>query len=513
MQPPHSLWWSTLPEPVVARAELRGHLDVDVAIVGGGYTGLWTARELLRRDPALRVAVLEQSVCGFGASGRNGGWASALYPQSDTALIARHGRDARIHLRTQLRRSIVALGEAIEEDGIDAHYVRGGTLVFARSELQATRLRGEVDASRDMGDGPDDLQWLSAAEASERGSVTHTFGATYTPHCARIHPARLVRGLADVVERLGGQIFEHTKVMRIFGAQRGRSAEIVTDAASVHATYVVRATEGFTPTLPGQRRTVAPIYSLMIATEPQSPTFWDEAGFSDCETFADDRHLVIYGQRTNDGRIAFGGRGAPYHFGSTVEGRFDRNAKVFGLLEGTLRELFSSLEGEITHRWGGPLAMARDQSPSVVVDRESGLASAGGYTGDGVVMSYVAGCTLADLIVQPETVTALTRLPFVQHQSAPWEFEPLRWLGINSVLGAAGWADRVEREASARQPCGSLARSLPEIAHRRILTASPATMAIVMNEISDSGPNSVFIEGVRGMASAGAKLVPFAKEV
>jgi glycine/D-amino acid oxidase-like deaminating enzyme len=444
VQPPHSLWWSTLPAPVVARTALRGHLDVDVAIVGGGFTGLWTARELLRRDPALRVAVLEQSVCGFGASGRNGGWASALYPLSEGAIIARHGRDSADHLRLELRRSVVALGDALEEDGIDAHYVRGGTLVFARSELQAARLRESVEASRELGDGPEDLQWLPAEEAKERGLVTDSLGATYTPHCARVHPARLVRGLADTVAQLGGQIFEHTKVARILGARRGRAAEIITDAATVHASIVVRATEGFTPTLPGQRRSVAPIYSLMIATEPQSDAFWDSVGFSGYETFADNRHLIIYGQRTRDGRIAFGGRGAPYHFGSTVETRFDESPKVFGLLETTVRELFPSLEGEITHRWGGPLAMARDQSPSVVVDRESGLASAGGYTGDGVVMSYVAANALADLIVNPDADSNFTRLPFVQHRSTRWEFEPLRWLGINSVLGAASWADRVE---------------------------------------------------------------------
>jgi glycine/D-amino acid oxidase-like deaminating enzyme len=444
VQPPHSLWWSTLPEPVVARSALRGHLDVDVAIVGGGFTGLWTARELLRRDPALRIAVLEQSVCGFGASGRNGGWASALYPRSEASVVARHGQDALAHLRTQLQRSVVALGEALEEDGIDAHYVRGGTVVFARSELQAARLRQQVEASRELGGGPDDLQWLTSEEAGERGVVTDSFGATYTPHCARIHPARLVRGLADAVDQLGGQIYENTRVTRILGARRGRTAEVVTELSSVHASIVVRATEGFTPTLPGQRRSVAPIYSLMIASERQSDAFWDTVGFSGYETFADDRHLIIYGQRTNDNRIAFGGRGAPYHFGSTVEGRYDKNPKVFRLLEGTLRELFPSLEGDITHRWGGPLAMARDQSPSVLIDRERGLASAGGYTGDGVVMSYVAANALADLIVEPAKETALTRLPFVQHQSKHWEFEPLRWLGINSVLGAASWADRVE---------------------------------------------------------------------
>jgi glycine/D-amino acid oxidase-like deaminating enzyme len=456
VQPPHSLWWSTLPEPVVARRALKEHLDVDVAIVGGGFTGLWTARELLRRDPTLHVAVLERSVCGFGASGRNGGWASALYPQTETAVIAHHGHEAYDNLRAHLRRSVVALGDAIAEDGIDAHYVRGGTLVFARSDLQAQRLISEVEASRELGDRPDDLVWLSPEQASERGLVTQTFGATFTPHCARIHPARLVRGLADVVEHHGGKIFENTNVTRIRGARRGQRAEVVTESDSVHAHVVVRATEGFTPTISGQRRAVAPIYSLMVATEPQSAAFWDEIGFSAHETFADGRHLIIYGQRTNDGRIAFGGRGAPYHFGSTVEERFDDSPKVFALLEETLRELFPSLEGEIAFRWGGPLAMARDQSPSVVVDHVSGLASAGGYTGDGVVMSYVAANALADLIVDPDTQSDVTHLPFVQHRGKRWEVEPLRWLGINAGLSAANWADRVEARRGRESRAGQL---------------------------------------------------------
>jgi glycine/D-amino acid oxidase-like deaminating enzyme len=183
----------------------------------------------------------------------------------------------------------------------------------------------------------------------------------------------------------------------------------------------------------------------MIATEPQSASFWSAVGLREFETFADDRHLIIYGQRTADGRLAFGGRGAPYHFGSTVEERFDENPKVFSLLESTLRELFPSLEGDVTHRWGGPLALPRDHSPSVRVDYATGLASAGGYTGDGVVLSYVAGTTVADLIATPGVETSLTSLPFVQHHSKRWEFEPFRWAGINVGLGLAAWADRVER--------------------------------------------------------------------
>jgi glycine/D-amino acid oxidase-like deaminating enzyme len=445
VQPPASLWWSTLDEHVAPRGALTEDLDVDVAIVGGGFTGLWTARELKRRDPSLQVVVLEKSVCGFGASGRNGGWASALYPVADDVIVQQHGRDVFTHLRHELQDAVRDLGDALRADDIDAHFAHGGTLTFARSELQFERLKAHVETSRALGYRYDDLRWLDAEEARSRAKVHGSLGALYSPHCARIHPARLVRGLADVNERLGVKICENTTVTRVLPGRTVTRARAVTTGGSVHANFVVRATEGFTPTLPGERRTVAPLYSLMIATEPQSPAFWNEVGLREFETFADDRHLIIYGQPTADGRVAFGGRGAPYHFGSTVEERFDENPKVFSLLISTLRELFPALEGEIAFHWGGPLAIPRDHSPSVLVDYTTGLASAGGYTGDGVVLSYVAGAALADLITAPGVETSRTTLPFVQHQSRRWECEPLRWAGINVGLGLAAWADRVEQ--------------------------------------------------------------------
>lgn len=444
MAPSQSLWWSSLDSAVTPRAPLSAHLDVDVAIVGGGFTGLWTARELLRRDPSLRVAVLEKEVCGFGASGRNGGWASGLFPLSNESVIRRHGRDAFDHQRRVLQEAVTELGSCARHDGVDARFVHGGTMTFARSAVQVARLNDEVASARSIGIGADDLRWLDKTELDEHGRVEGALGATFSPHCARIDPARLVRGLSDVVEKLGAMIFEKTAVTRVVARRGDRPAEVVTIGANVHAEVVVRATEGFTPNLPNERRTVVPLYSLMIATEPQPPAFWDEVGFAKYETFADDRHLIIYGQRTSDDRIAFGGRGAPYHFGSSVEARFDTNPKVFGKLEATLRELFPTLRGSITHAWGGPLAMPRDHSPFVRVDAASGMASAGGYTGDGVVLSRVAATALADLITRPDVETDFTRLPFVQHVGKRWEFEPLRWIGINAGLGLAGWADHVE---------------------------------------------------------------------
>ncbi len=445
LMPPTSLWWSTLKEPVDVRPALSTSLDVDVAIIGGGFTGLWTARELLRRDPALRVVVLEQSVCGFGASGRNGGWASALYPVSDDALVARYGLEAFHQQRLTLQNAVAGLGRTIDEEGIDAHFVQGGTLTFARSDVQASRLRRSVEDAHALGISAQDRRWMTADEVAERARVSELRGAMFSPHCARLHPGRLVRGLADAAERAGAVIFEDTQVTRITPGNASRRPCVSTVSGTVRAEVVVRATEGFTATLPGHRRDLAPIYSLMIATEPLPSSFWEAVGFHGYETFADDRHLVIYGQRTDDDRLAFGGRGAPYHFGSTVEPRFDLNDKVFSLLAATLRELFPDLGAATSFQWGGPLAMPRDQSPSVTLDTTTGLAAAGGYTGDGVVLSYVAAQALADLIVQPDTPTEFSTLPFVQRRSATWEIEPARWLGVNAGLALANWSDRVER--------------------------------------------------------------------
>lgn len=445
MKPPASLWWETLPTEVVPREPLSGDRQVDVAIVGGGFTGLWCAREIKRRDPSVRVVVVEREVCGFGASGRNGGWASALFPVAESAVERAHGAESASHLRHVLADAVAGLGRALAEDGVDAHFHQGGTLTVARSQTQARRLRESVENAHARGVAPSDLEWLEPEAARERVGLSGTVGATFTPHCARVHPARLVRGLAEAAERVGVEILEQTPVTRIQPARAGRHARVVTPGGWVEAEVVVRATEGFTPTLPGHRRDLVPLYSLMIATEPLPDSFWERAGLRDFETFADDRHLIIYGQRTADGRLAFGGRGAPYHFGSTVEARFDRAPRVFDALEHTLRELFPYLEGSVSHRWGGPLAMPRDQWPSVELDPESGLAHAGGYTGDGVVLSYVAASALADLIVDPEADTALTRLPFVHRSSPRWPVEPLRWAGINAGLALATWADVHER--------------------------------------------------------------------
>ena len=408
-------------------------------MVGAGFTGLWTAYYLLEADPTLRVVVLEAETAGFGASGRNGGWCSALFPASSDKVAGLPGSstDAARALHRAMRDTVDEVGRVVSERGIDADFVKGGTVVVARTQTQLQRARAEVEHARAWGRGDDDLRLLDREEALALARVDRTIGGTFTPDCAAVHPAKLVRGLARAVERLGGVIHEGTPATRL---EPGRA---VTTRGTVRAGVVVRATEGYTAALDGARRDVAPVYSLMVATRPLSDAEWDEVGLVGRPTFSEHRNLVVYGQRTADGRVAFGGRGAPYHFGSRVRPSFDREPKVWDDLRETLREMFPVLRAvEFTHAWGGPLGVPRDWCASVGLDRATGLAWAGGYVGDGVSTTNLAGRTLRDLVLERDTEIA--RLPWVGRRSRRWEPEPLRWLGINAGLRAMTLADREE---------------------------------------------------------------------
>jgi len=433
--PGRSLWADTAP-PAPVRQALEGDLEADVAVVGGGYTGLWTAYYLA--GAGRRVVVLEAETVGFGASGRNGGWCSALFPASLGTLAARSGREAALAQHAAMRATVEEVRRVVAAEGIDADLAPGGTVVVARTPVQLERARAEVAEARRWGRGEDDLALLDADEARARLAATDVLGGTYTPDCAAIHPLRLARGLAEAAERRGVRILERSRVLSI---EPGR---VTTAHGSVRARTVVRATEGWTARLPGQRRAVAPVYSLVVATEPLPAATWERIGLRERETFSDHRHLVVYGQRTADDRVVFGGRGAPYHLGSRIHPSYDTDERVFSKLRETVAELFPALTGtRFTHAWGGPLGVPRDWHASVGLDPGTGLAWAGGYVGDGVSTTNLAGRTLRDLVLGEDT--PLTRLPWVGHRSPAWEPEPLRWLGINAGLRAMTWADAEER--------------------------------------------------------------------
>ncbi|MFV0463436.1 MAG: NAD(P)/FAD-dependent oxidoreductase [Nostocoides sp.] len=422
------------PQPDVGAPLLPGHADV--VIVGAGFTGLWSAYYLLRAHPGLDVVVLEADHVGFGASGRNGGWVSALWPVSPDAIAARHGPAAAVAQQRALRDTVVEVGRVCDAEGIDAGFAQGGTLVLARGPAQTSRAQAAAAAGSSWGDG---TIWLTRAAATARLAGQGIDGATFNPHCARVHPARLVHGLATAVRRRGGLIIEGARVREILPGRVHLAG-----GGSVSTRHVIRATEAWTATLAATHRRVAPVYSLMVATEPLSAPAWDAIGLADRETFSDHGHVIVYGQRTIDDRIAFGGRGAPYHLGSGIRPRFDVDAGVFARLRHTLIGLLPSLaDVDFTHAWGGPLGIARDWHPSVGYDPSTGQGWAGGYVGDGVAAANLAGRTLTDLVLARES--DLTQLPWVGHRSPTWEPEPLRWLGINAGLQLARAADLEER--------------------------------------------------------------------
>lgn len=444
MQPGRSVWADTAPIPTTAdRSPLHERHDADVAIVGAGFSGLWTAYYLAAADPHLRVAVLEAHEVGYGASGRNGGWCSALLPMGLDAIAAASSTSEASRFQRAMIDTVDEVGRVAVNEHIECGFVRSGTITVARTASQMARLVDDIAAYRRFGFGDDQIRLLTLDEVSARLGASRVLGASFTDACATIHPLRLVHGLATAVERRGVRIFEHSPVRSI------EAGLVRCDTGSVVAPVIVRTTEAFTHTLPGLRRAVAPIHSLMVATAPIPADRWEHIGLQQRETFCDARRLVIYGQRTSDDRIAFGGRGAPYHFGSRIGPRYDTNPATHRAIADTLRELLPALgDVEITHEWGGAVAAARDWWCSVHFDPRSGTGSAGGYVGDGVATTNLAGRTLADLIMGRHT--DLTSLPWVHHRSRQWEPEPFRWLGINGMVRVTAGLDA--REARTDRP-------------------------------------------------------------
>jgi len=427
-----SFWHETCGESLEPRPGFQGADKFDVAIMGAGFTGLWTAIYLKRAQPDLRIAVLEKEIAGFGASGRNGGWCSALFPWSAEQLAKHYGFEAAVATRRAMVATIAEIAGMIRELDIDCDFRREGTYTFVRGSAQLPRAKSELAAANRFGE--DDLREVAAENGPQAAASTMT---VWDANCASLHPAKLVRGLARAAEALGVRLFEQTEVLSY------SPGSVTTSRGLVSSHFIIDALEGYRSTLRQSKRASIPIYSLMIATEPIQSATLNAIGLPAGATFADYRHLLIYGQRTADDRIAFGGRGAPYHFGSRVKASYDRVPKIFDHLERELQSLFPQLAGvQITHRWGGALAIPRDWLAGVLLDKKSGLGRAGGYVGDGVGTSNLAARTMRDLILGVDS--ELTRLPWVNHQSPKWEPEPLRFVGARGGVIAAAIADSIE---------------------------------------------------------------------
>ncbi len=412
-----NLWWSLVDRPIFALQNLNQ--EWDVAIVGGGFSGLWTAHHLLESIPTLKIAIFEMDKIGTGASGRNGGWVSALYPKSDGELSKNFSVQQISDLHNQLESAIDEIGAFAAKEKIECGFHKGGTMTIATNVGQLQRLQG-------------DPGYLDREDTISRISMRSAVGSTYSPHCAAFNPAAFICGLASSLVTRGVAIFEDHAA--IITANRA----LLVRGEAISAKFVVRAVEAYLV----NTRLQIPVYSLVVATDPLSEETREIIGIRNRETFAQASHLVTYAQLTSDNRLVIGGRGAPYSWASRRSDRLESRAKDHARLRSMAMRWFPILkESDFSHAWGGAVGITRDWSPYVRF--ESNYGEMGGYVGDGVSLSYLAGAAMADCILGNES--SRSRLPFVQWKNREWEREPWRWVATNLAITATFLADREEQ--------------------------------------------------------------------
>ena len=448
-----SFWYAQTGLPPL-RPPLPGDREADVCIVGGGLTGLWTAYYLKRAQPDLDVVVLEREFCGYGASGRNGGWLSAEVAAPPSTYLASHGEAGVRALHAQMRGAVEEVLAVLRREQVDADVQQDGILFVARSPAQRDRLAAQAEDERRWGA---QVHELTADEAAARIRVAGVRSGLHVEGAARVQPAKLVQGVAAAVERLGVRLFESTTVTSV------RPGAAVTVHGTVRATHVLRCLEGFSSGLPGERRTWLPMNSAMVVTATLPDDVRAQVGWDDAELLGDSAHAYVYGQRTADGRVALGGRGVPYRFGSRTDVHGRTQPQTVQALTALLHEFLPATRAvPLEHAWCGVLGVPRDWSPTVHVDRRTGLGWAGGYVGSGLTTTNLAGRTLRDLVLGRDT--ELTRLPWTGRQVRQWEPEPLRWLGVHALYALYREADR--REARGLPRTSLLARVADRVSGR-----------------------------------------------
>lgn len=438
----YSFWLEHSGDDLTPRPALEGSIDVDVAILGAGFTGLWTAYHLLSKQPGLKVAVVEAEIAGFGASGRNGGWCFSGFPVSPSKLAKKYGVEQARAVSLAMYDSVDNVGDVCAAEGIDAHYAKGGELEIARADYEVATLHEMYEEYRAIG-LEDHYRVFDAAETEQRIRVAKATGSFWNKEGAVIQPARLARGLARAVERRGGTIYEQT---RVTDYSTGPNPRLVTAKGDVRAKAIVLAGEAYLAGLPKLRRQILPLTSHIVVTEPLTDDQWAQIGWRERDVIGGFGWHGGYLNHTGDGRIAFGAYRTQYPYNSNITDAIDRSEAIFEHARQATRAWFPMLKDvRFTHSWGGVFGVPRDHMPVMTYDKTTGIATGRGYTGEGVATANLSGRVLADLITESDT--DLTRLPMTSHASKSWEPEPFRWLGVKFVnTSRIKLLKKVERE-------------------------------------------------------------------
>jgi putative aminophosphonate oxidoreductase len=435
---PHRSHW--LQEVLPGEEEyppLVGDDRADVAIVGGGLVGLWTALRIKERDPACDVVVLERDICGGGASGRNGGFVMSWWPKL-ASLMRVCGRDDALAIARASEEAIGELGSYLEEHAIDAAYHRGGWLWTATSQAQMGAWEPVMRLCDELGVQP--FVPLDRDEVARRtGSAKHLAGVL-EPAVATVQPAALTRGLRRVASEQGVRIYERTHVRRL---PRSRPALLITAGGRMRADKVVIATNAWAANLPELHLALVVISSDIVLTEP-IPERLHEIGWRGGEAITDSQIMVDYYRTTRDGRIAFGKGGWGIALAGRVPASFDRHLGRARMVAGDLRRYYPALSDvRIVRDWGGPIDRTPDSLPLLghLAGRKH-LVYGVGWSGNGVGPSLLAGKVLAALALDLDD--EWSRLPLVDRPPLRFPPEPVRFLGAHIVRQAIVRKERAE---------------------------------------------------------------------
>lgn len=432
-----SYWLQSLQENLQPTLPLEGEYNADVAIVGGGFVGLWTALTLKERDPNINVVVLEQEICGGGASGRNGGFVMSWWPKIGS-LLGFCTKEQALFLAHAAEHAITELGEFCEQHQIDAHYVRKGWLWTATTPAHIDSWNSTLETCARLGVAP--FERLSGDSVAQMaGSGVHLAGV-FERSNATVQPGALVRGMRTVAQKAGIRIFEQTAVESI---EPGRTVRLISSKGHVNAGSIVLASNAWAASIPELAKLIVPVNSSIVVTEP-IPSKLEQMGWTGQQSITDSQLMVDYYRTTRDGRIAFGKGTGALAYGSRIDETFSRHEESIALTEADLRRTYPSLASiPITSAWSGPIDRTYDSLPVFGTLAGSQNIHYGiGWSGNGVGPSRLGGRILASLVlgIKDEWSTC----PLVGRGCKTFPPEPFRYWGGSLVRNAVIRKERAE---------------------------------------------------------------------
>lgn len=423
---PLSLWLDTY-GPYSPEPPLQGASRVDVAIIGGGFTGLATAIELKRHDPGLNVAVLEAKTVGYGASGRNGSFAMTVVGLGFGVTAMLRGKRFLKKAHAYMERAVDTLDAFIQEERLDCDRLRPGFLRVATTPGYIKRLQHDVRLMQSL--GFEGIEWIGPKETREMVNSDRYLGAMWEPRLVLVNPAKLVREEKRLACSLGVRVYENTPVLEITARPVFR---LVTPQGALEAEKLVFATNAYSHLFPGLKSKQIPAFTYMIATEPLTPEQLAPIGWQGYQGLEDARNLIHYYRLTPDHRIVLGGGPVGLTWANNLHA--DRNPAAWKHLEQHLFFLFPHLKGiHITHRWGGPFSVTTDLTPALGYLGDRRAVYSLGCIGHGVSMSHLNAKVLRDLLLERQS--DLYGCPFVNRRIIPWPPEPLRIMAAGALRG------------------------------------------------------------------------------